>query len=139
MSFVLMPLARHENGRRAAEIVRTCPAGFMKIALPGEWDRLKLAIKASNTCRKMVKSGVLEEVGRVWHTYDPDPQGNAELVYLSPRYRPTESGIAIALGMPWEQLPDLRTPKKKKRKRADKNPFVLEAWEAAREFIRLIE
>jgi hypothetical protein len=139
MSFILLPLAPHEKGRRAAEIVRTSHYAFRKLGYSGSWDRLKLACRVSNDCRRLVKMGFLEEAGRVWHTYDPDPYGIAEIVYLSPQYRPTEAGFSLALSMNWSILPDLRAPKKKKRRRADKNPYTIEPYDAARAFIRSIE
>jgi hypothetical protein len=139
MSFILLPLAPHEKGRRAAEIVRTSPFAFKKVLYGISLDRLKMAVKVSNVCRRLMKKGLLEEVDRVWHTYDPDPFGIAEIIYLSPRYRPTEAGFSLVLSLDWSILPDLRAPRKKKRRRSDKNPYAIDPYGAAMKFLRVIE
>jgi hypothetical protein len=139
MSFILLPLAPHEKGRRAAEIVRTSYYAFSKLGYSGSWDRLKLACRVSNDCRRLVKIGLLEESGRVWHTYDPDPYGIAEIIYLSPKYRPTEAGFSLALSLDWSRLPDLCAPRKKKRRRSDKNPYAIDPYDAAMTFLGVID
>jgi hypothetical protein len=138
MSFLLVPLTRHERGRRAAEIIRTSPWAFFKIAGGGyHMDRLRLAIKVSNDCRRLVKLGYLREAGRVEHRFEREvrnhPRGCVTNVYDSPQYVLTESGFCQVLSWDWSKLPDLRT--KKRKSAASKNPFAVEPYIAAKSFI----
>jgi predicted amidohydrolase len=144
-SFILLPLAKHENGRRAAEIIRTSPFAFDKVLRNyGSFDRLKMARIISNSCIRLTREGLLAEVGRRVHTFQIPYRfyipGRPESVeYLSPVYNLTEAGAIQALAcMDCRKLPELRA-KTRKKKRRNRNPYKIDAYEAAREFLRVIE
>lgn len=144
VSFILLPLALHQKGRRAAEIVRASPYAFIK-AIGGNSDRLALARIIHNSCVRLVREGLLEEVGRVPYSfripYKYYIAGRPEFShYLSPVYNLTEAGFIQALACAdCTQLPDLRKKERKKRRRKDKNPYQIDVYEVAKVFIKLLE
>jgi hypothetical protein len=142
-SFILLPLKAHEKGRRAAEIVRTSPFAFASTS-PFTNDRLKLAQSVSICCRRLVKKGLMQEVGRVEHKFELDlrshPRGKVTRVYGAPQYFPSEAGFCLALSWNWHRMPDLRAKPRKKKSAQARNPYEAESsYAAARAFLRSIE
>jgi hypothetical protein len=144
-SFILLPLARHENGRRAAEIVRTAPYAFTNLCFTN--DRLKLAQIVTNSCMRMAREGLLREVGRRTHEFHIPykwfiPGRPLTKVYESPVYNLTEAGMMRALSCAdFGKLPELRTKtrKKKRKYRNTSNPYQNDSFDVSKTFLRMIE
>lgn len=143
-SFFLLPLARNQNGRRAAEIVATCPYAFAKLCYTS--DRLKMARIVSNSCKRMVREGLLIEVGRRPHIFVipykwfvGDRPWAVE--YESPAYNLTEAGAVRALSLgDLSKLPSLRIPSKNRKRRKNRsNPYQDDAYVVAQSLLKLIK
>jgi hypothetical protein len=135
VSFVFLPLERHEKGRRAAEIVRTVPHAFHSLYYPS--DRLNTVVRVSNSCRSLVKKGYLQVVGRVSHRFERlvyhHPRGMETTLYASPRYALTESGFSLVLSWNWKHLPLVGKRKK------GKSPFSDNIGEITKAFYRVLD
>ena len=145
-SFILLPLAGHENGRRAADIIRTAPFAFGKVlSRYGQYDRLKQARIVSNSCIRLVREGLLREVCRRKHIFQIPyriyiPGRPESIEYMSPVYNLTEAGFVQALSCAdCRKLPELRIKARKKKRRRDRGPYQIDPYDAAREFLRVIE
>jgi hypothetical protein len=97
-SFVLCPMRANENGRRSSQIARTAPFAFRKIV---KYSQATLYSVIATHCAWLERHGYLLRSGTQQHRFMIPYRTKMpeERIYESPMFRPTESGLLVALSL----------------------------------------